>query len=67
MKAKAVGLREAAVRVGMSYHTARRRVRLGTFPVPALRRVNPRDHHKFNDADIERYLDSALEDVRRSA
>lgn len=65
--AKAVSLREAAGRVGMSYRTARRKVAEGTFPVPELPRSG-RDWHRYSEADIDRYLNTAAtEDARKSA
>ena len=63
----AVGLPEAAKRLGMAYSTARKKIADGTFPVPALPRSG-RDWHKFSTADIDRYLGSAAtDDARRSA
>jgi len=55
---RAVSLREAAERCGMSYRTARRRVAEGTFPVPELPRRG-REWHRYSELDIDRYLASA--------
>lgn len=67
MKAKAVSLRIAAERCGMSYGNARRKVAEGTFPVPALPRVGPRDWHRYSEVDIDRYLANASTDDARKA
>ena len=42
----------------MSYKTARRKVADGTFPVPELKRVGPRDWHRYSEVDIDAYLQS---------
>ena len=65
MKPKAVSLREAAARIGLSYQTGRRRVAEGTFPIPELPRTG-RSWHRYSERDIDRYLDqAATADVRR--
>ena len=61
----AVTLREAARRCGLSYRTARRKVAEGTFPVPELPRIQPRDWHRYSTADIDAYLHSAATDDAR--
>lgn len=65
-KPRAVGLPEAAKRVGISYSHARHLIAEGTFPVPALPRRG-RSWHKFSEQDIDRYLSSATDDAQRSA
>lgn len=66
-KPKAVSLRIAAERVGMSYTTARRKVALGTFPVPLLPR-HGKEWHRVSELDIDNYLrNGATDDARRSA
>lgn len=64
MKATAIGLREAAARLGRSYSWAWRKVNDGTFPVPELPR-HGLEWHRFSTADIERYLHSASTDDAR--
>lgn len=56
---RAVGLPEAARRLGYSYTWARHLMAEGTFPVPALPRVGKRGWHRFSTRDIDRYLESA--------
>ena len=66
MSAKAVSLRVAAERVGVSYQTARRRMADGTFPVPPLKRLGLR--HRFSEYDIEAYLrTNATADAEKGA
>lgn len=66
-KPKAVSLKVAAERCGMSYCTARRRMSQGTFPVPALPR-HGKETHKFSESDIDRYLaNGATADARVGA
>lgn len=67
MTPRAVSLREAAYLVGMSYRSARRKVAEGTFPVPELPRVQPRDWHRYSTSDIDIYLASAATDDARMA
>lgn len=57
-KPRAVSLREACSRLGMSYATGRRKIAEGTFPVPALPR-HGREWHRFSDLEIDRYLADA--------
>lgn len=65
-KPVAVGLREACRRIGIGYSTGALRVSLGTFPIPALpRRRGSRQHWRFSERDIDRYLSTAATaDVR---
>lgn len=60
-KPKAVSLREACARLGMSVSTGRKRATEGTFPVPLLPR-HGREWHKVSEVDIDRYLTSASTD-----
>lgn len=67
MKPRAISLKDAAARLGMSYGTARNRMAAGTFPIPHLPRIG-RSWIKFSERDLDRYLDSAAtDDARRSA
>lgn len=62
-----VGLPEAARRLGMSYSTARKKVMVGTFPIPELPRTG-REWHRYSEVEIDRYLDSAsTADARKGA
>lgn len=64
---RAVGLPEAAKRIGYSYSHARHLIAEGTFPVPALPR-HGRAWHRFSEVAIDRYLDSAsTADAQRGA
>lgn len=66
MNARAVGLRECARRIDISYRTAQRLVAEGTFPVPELTRVGRK--HRYSERDIERYLDeNATADARKAS
>lgn len=58
---RAVGLPEAAKRLGVSYSHARHLIAEGTFPVPALPRQG-RAWHRFSEIDINRYLADASPD-----
>lgn len=67
MSAKAIGLREAAARLGMSYGNAWRKVNDGTFPVPELPRKGLA-WHRFSSAVIDAYLapsGASVEDARK--
>lgn len=63
---KAVSLKVAAERCGMSYQTARRKMAEGTFPIPALPR-HGRDWHRFSEYEIEKYLIGASTADARTA
>ena len=66
MSDRAISLKEAARRIGLSYSHARHKVMEGTFPVAALRRQG-RSWWKFSERDIEAYLASATEDAEKGA
>lgn len=64
---KAVGLKVAAARLGLSYSHARHKVIDGTFPIPALPRRG-QEWWKFSTKDIDRYLDGAsTADARKAS
>ena len=56
---RAVGLKEAARRVGIGHDHARHLVADGTFPIPELKRRSPHAHHKCSERDIDWYLENA--------
>ena len=55
----AVGLREAARRIGLSYNYAKRLATEGRFRVPHLPRLGPRGHFRFSPHEIDDYLRNA--------
>jgi predicted DNA-binding transcriptional regulator AlpA len=66
-ESRAVDLRVACDRLGMSVRTGERRLAEGTFPIPELPRHRRARgvKHRFSSVDIERYLRQAsTEDVR---
>lgn len=69
MSATAIGLREAAKRLGYGYSTANRMVNDGTFPVPELPRKGLA-WHRFSTAVIDQYLaaqGASVEDARKAS
>lgn len=63
----AVGLPEAARRLGLSYSWARQLMAEGKFPIPELRRISSRAWHRFAVKDIEAYLASSTADAEKGA
>lgn len=57
-KPKAVSLREACSRLGMSVSTGRKRATEGTFPIPPLPR-HGREWWRYSEYDIDAYLRTA--------
>ena len=64
---QAVGLREAARRIGISYGYARRLAMVGKFPIPHLPRLGPLGHFRFSPTVLDDYLNAASTADARTA
>jgi hypothetical protein len=65
---RAIGLQECCERLGISYRTGKRRLAAGSFPIPALPRRAPREHHKFSTLEVDLYFaEASVADARVTA